>query len=395
MRPIVLLALLAPLIFATGCGQAKNPNARNWPTEDMSPGDPGDEGGPNRFAQADGSTVIRVFYGTDRAPTGSSEPNRYYGSKRDDVQFGTCDVSIPSTHREGELEKPRNWRFEVRENTAKHVVLLSVQPADGERFLTELKSTIAESEDHEAFVFIHGYNVTFKDAARRTAQIAHDLKFRGAPIMFSWPAQGDLKDYTVDETTAKWAEPHVTEFIEAVALACGAKRIHLIAHSMGNFVLTQALDRMIRQPSFGTIPEFNEIVLTAPDVDAGIFKRDIAPRIVNAADRVTIYASENDRALKASNFVHGFSRLGQAGKHLTVFPEVPKIDVIDASTLDVSLFDTGHSYYGSSPIVLDDIRQILGGKKPGERGLRAGKDGRFWTLIKQTRTAAAEESRTR
>ena len=34
---------------------------------------------------------------------------------------------------------------------------------------------------------------------RRTAQIAYDLKFEGAPIVYSWPSQEGLLSYTVDE----------------------------------------------------------------------------------------------------------------------------------------------------------------------------------------------------
>jgi esterase/lipase superfamily enzyme len=36
------------------------------------------------------------------------------------------------------------------------------------------------SEAHDLLVFIHGYNTTFADALRRTAQIFYDLDFGGA-----------------------------------------------------------------------------------------------------------------------------------------------------------------------------------------------------------------------
>jgi Alpha/beta hydrolase of unknown function (DUF900) len=34
---------------------------------------------------------------------------------------------------------------------------------------------VAASPSRDAFIFVHGYNVSFPDAARRTAQIAFDL----------------------------------------------------------------------------------------------------------------------------------------------------------------------------------------------------------------------------
>jgi esterase/lipase superfamily enzyme len=45
--------------------------------------------------------------------------------------------------------------------------------------------------------YMNGYNVTFADAARRTAQIAYDLRFEGDPAFFSWPSQGDMAACTV------------------------------------------------------------------------------------------------------------------------------------------------------------------------------------------------------
>ena len=44
-------------------------------------------------------------------------------------------------------------------------------------------------------VFIHGFNVPFEDAIYRTAQLAHDLDFDGAPILYSWPSRGTMLGY--------------------------------------------------------------------------------------------------------------------------------------------------------------------------------------------------------
>ena len=47
-------------------------------------------------------------------------------------------------------------------------------------FYELLRQTVNQSARRELFVFIHGFNVSFEDAARRTAQIHYDLKFDGA-----------------------------------------------------------------------------------------------------------------------------------------------------------------------------------------------------------------------
>lgn len=332
-----------------------------------------------------GITTIRVFYGTDRKATGSVKPNNFYGAERAGLAVGFCDVSIPPNHQRGQLEAPSIWRFEFRENPDRHVVLSSVQPVKGSTFITQLRGAVEDSvrevmvQDKpqqiggEAFVFVHGYNVTFTDAARRTAQMAFDLEFPGAPVMFSWPSlgEGNLASYREDERTAEWCEEHVMDFVTVIARQSGARRIHLIAHSMGNRVLTGVLRRLAYDHRAGTVPKFNEVILTAPDVDAETFKLAIAPRINPVADRITVYTSANDVALKASEWVHSTgSRLGQGGKKLTIFSGFPKIDVVDASSVDTSLFAVNHSYFGDSPTVLSDISNVLLGAKANRRGLK-------------------------
>ena len=204
-----------------------------------------------------------------------------------------------------------------------------------------------EETGGEAFVFIHGFNVEFKDAARRTAQMAFDLDFQGPPIMFSWPSLGsaNLNSYREDARSAEWCEEHVMDFLTVIARHSGARQVHLIAHSMGNRVLAGAMRRLayIRPPA--QPPKFNQVILTAPDIDARIFKLSIAPRIVPLAERITVYASDDDKALMASKMVNAFGdpRLGQGGKSLTTFPEFPTIDVVDASDVDTSLFSINHS----------------------------------------------------
>jgi esterase/lipase superfamily enzyme len=104
---------------------------------------------------------------------------------------------------------------------------------------------------------------------------------------------------------------------------------------------------------------FNEVVLTAPDIDADVFKRDIAPRIVKTAKRVTLYASSNDEALALSKKLHGYPRAGDSGPGLIVLQD---IDTIDVSAVDTSLI--GHSYYGSNQTVLADLIDVLQESKP-------------------------------
>ena len=281
-----------------------------------------------------------------------------YGTARGEFELGTCEVSIPQNHQLAELEAPSVFKFEITEDPTKHVVLLGINRLEEGPFLDGLRETIQTSEGKEAFVFIHGYNVTFENAARRTAQLAYDLNFKGAPLFYSWPSQASLLKYTVDEENVVWTVPHLKQFLRLIAEQSGAKRVHLIAHSMGNRALAAAL-KEISYTDAKDGPIFNEVILTAPDIDADTFRRDLAPRIIKTAQRVTLYASSNDEALIASKKVHGSPRAGESGEGVVV---VPGIDTIDVSQLDTSLL--GHSYYGSNDTVLIDMAQLLLESKP-------------------------------
>jgi len=279
-------------------------------------------------------------------------PVRYTGD-RGEVELGVCEIGVPQDHTMGHVETPSFFKFELTEDPSKHVRVNKVSVKSENEFFADLKTTVGSSPRKEILVFVHGYNVAFNDAARRTAQIAYDLEFEGAPVFFSWPSQKSLLGYTVDENNVAWATPHLKQFLLDIARKSEATSIHLIAHSMGNRALTGAL-RELALEFREDARMFNQVVLAAPDVDAGIFLRDIAPQITRTAQRVTLYASSNDRALKASKRIHGYPRAGESGSLLLI---APGIETIDVSALDTSFL--GHSYYGDSNSIIADMHHLF------------------------------------
>ncbi len=307
--------------------------------------------------------VVKVLYATDRNLSGESEPSEFYGVERADVTYGTCEVSIPRDHRMGELEKPSIWRFEFRENPEKHIVLLKVSLRDKQSFFEELSARVVESDRKNAFIFFHGYKVTFKDAARRTAQMSYDLGFEGAPVFYSWPSRGKLATYMVDEANNLWSQAHITQFLYDFVDRANAENIYLIAHSMGSRALVNSLKELFTEyPDMKEM--FTEIILAAPDIDADVFKEQIAPGITSETTRVTVYASSGDIAMDASGAVHGTPRAGSIGASIVL---VEGVETIDATGTDMSFI--GHSYYAESRTVLSDIFYLI------REGMRA--DQRF------------------
>ncbi len=309
---------------------------------------------------------VIVFFGTDRKRSGRPEASEFYLGGRGPLEVGSCEVTIPASHQVGELEGPGVFE---RPDPEKHIILLTVTPKPETEFADELAARVAGDEAREVLVFVHGYNVSFADAARRTAQMASDLEFAGAPVMYSWPSQASLAAYPVDEANVRWTVPHLQRFLDVVVERSGAAKVHLIAHSMGNRAVTEALLRYASSRTAGDSPQFNQIVLVAPDVDADVFREDIAPRIRPLGERVTLYASANDKALKVSKGVHGHPRAGDLSSGIVI---AESVETIDASNVDTSLLNAiglGHSYFADKPTVIDDLRLLLSGRSPAARGL--------------------------
>lgn len=301
-------------------------------------------------------TTVSVYFGTNRNFAPQAETEEVFGKERaptGTIYYGTCDVSIPKNHVRGELESPTWWKLEFKPDPEKHVVYLRPNVASRAYIFSSIREKIAASCGKNAFVFVHGYNVSFPDAARRTAQIAYDIRFDGAPIFFSWPSQGETVPYTVDENNIGWAEADMKAFLIDVLENSTAENNYLVAHSMGNRALTSAVAKIYAErPELAT--KICEVILAAPDIDTDTFRRDIAPRLTAAGRPITLYASSRDKALMASKEVHGYPRLGDTAEGLFQYPG---IESIDASELDTDFL--GHSYIANSCTVLTDVYYLV------------------------------------
>jgi esterase/lipase superfamily enzyme len=321
-----------------------------------------------------------VFYGTDRFATGSKTPDTAFGRERSRAQslhLGVCKVSVPRSHQPGMIEEPALWLF--RPDPSKHMVLLGRESLSSRSFFKRMQDTLGKSRRKELLVFVHGFNVSFKDAVLRTAQMATDLRIDGVPVVYSWPSEASLLQYMVDSNNAEWTIQHLEPFLWDLSRKSGASSIYLVAHSMGNRPLTRALERIALQLKAASParPPFSQILLTAPDIDADVFA-DLAKNFYRAGDRVTLYASSRDVALNISNWVNKYPRAGDSGEGM---PVAPNVDIIDVSSIDSSLRGFGHSYYGDNCTVLSDIYRLLReGKPPKLRGLDQIAGGAYWVI---------------
>jgi esterase/lipase superfamily enzyme len=332
---------------------------------------------PRRYKQNQGFATVRVFYGTNRLPSGDAKPALFYGKGRGDLQYGYVNVTIPQIHKEAELETQPRWAeytlgVDEASMRRRYVLLDQVTPLAQDDFVRTLRQQVKDSPSKDLFIFVHGFNNTFEDAARRAAQMAYDLDFDGTPLLYSWPSQGSATAYAVDEAAVGISGRKMADFLETVVAQSGAERIHLLAHSMGNRALIEALQTYLakrapdqRQHIFG------QIVFTAPDVDRDYFV-DAIGSLRSAAERVTLYASGNDYALRSSQFLHGAPRAGTAGDFIV---RLAGLDTIDMSSVPADAL--GHSYFAAnSGAIYDMFRLLWRGDPPPQRCGMSDRKGR-------------------
>jgi esterase/lipase superfamily enzyme len=321
-----------------------------------------------------GCVILLIWFAIRFIPIKFNPKAAYaYTEGRDQLSLGVCTVSVPYNHKKGSIEGPSITKFEFREDPEKHIVLQSVNTMSQQEFAKELHAAATDAPWKEALVYIHGYNTTFEDAAKRAGQLACDLEFGGTTAFFSWPSNGSSATYPWDASSADFAADDLKRFLGILVKEGNLKRIHIIAHSMGNRCFAKAISGGLMLGDC----QLDNCILAAADVDAADFKKDYAPKIISSSNLTTLYASSNDRALLASEGMNRYPRAGDISQ--PVF--ISGIETIDATDLKTDFL--GHSYYGSSPVLISDLKQIIGGrlhaaKRQGMQELPATGSLKYW-----------------
>ncbi len=232
------------------------------------------------------------------------------------------------------------------------------------------------SKHRDTLVYIHGYNVTFKEALTAAAKLASRLKPHNDGhgvnvVLFSWPSDGSAMPYLAYASDRQDAAPSgpafARAFLKLADFLQGASpeeecdhSLHLLAHSMGNYVLRHAVQE-IRSYYPGRPPRiFDQIFMMAADEDDDTFehsyKLGVLPRL---ARRVNVYFNHGDVALQISDKTKGHpDRLGTDGPRLP--QQVPaKVTQVDCTPVVTGTVE--HSYYIDSARVVKDMLEVLAG----------------------------------
>ena len=328
--------------------------------------------GAHGLSDASDPRVVPVFFATNRSipDAGVSGVDAYSGNLAEHTSFGLAYVTIPVGHRRGRVETPRWWAPWIdKERPDCHVIVRSLERLDASAFATRLEGA-AGAQALDVLVFLHGYNVTFEQAARRAAQIAFDSRFDGIIVLFSWASAGRTFAYAADEERA----------ITLAGTACTAAR-DAGGRTLGQRPPARAQHghprshaRAGRPSSAGVEP--GEAVFVAADVYVPLFRQKL-PRLRElAGGRMTLYASRGDLALRMSSLLHAAERIGRIRGGGPFVAE--GIETIDASAIDTSL--VGHSYFSDQPQLLDDISTLLGARTRANSANRVRDAGGYWSF---------------
>jgi esterase/lipase superfamily enzyme len=336
--------------------------------------------------------VVPVYWGTDRAVQPNAQRLAFGSDRARKLQLGMAEITVPKVHEVPNVERP--WVVKIpyfdvtlyaqAEDPKQHFTVKEIKALTKEELLAQVKERLKSSTlfKDQALVFVHGYNTSFDNALYRTAQIAYDLDFDGAPFLYSWPSGGAVASYTYDRESAQAAEPYLREFLDMVVKETGAKKVSIIAHSMGNQPVMEVLRDMRNAAPEGVV--ISQVILAAPDVDADAFS-NMANAIKGLADNVTLYVAANDRALIVSRNFWGSYRAGDVPPAGPLI--LPGIDTIDVTAASTDTFAINHSGYAANNVLLKDIAELLrtGLRPPEMRALKPGKitvgGGDYWRYV--------------
>lgn len=228
--------------------------------------------------------------------------------------------------------------------------------------------------------FVHGYNNSPDEALLRQRRIQTELRQRGLPCLvigFDWPSAEQIAMYLYDRSEAQQAALSLVQAgIIPFALYNRARtcsvNIHIIAHSMGGFVLREAFRASDKSRS-AKVPNdwrVSQLVLFAADISSSSFQLgnpEMLP-VFDHCGRLTNYFSGYDQALAASNLknLDIDSRVGRVGMP-TETPGLSKALDVDCgpryvATHNVLLDITeSHAWYFSDPVWYDDLAHTLQG----------------------------------
>lgn len=304
-------------------------------------------------APAPGATEHSILVATSRAR--DPRPGTYFSGERGAAfDLAEFTVSVPPTHKHGEVELPQSGAGNPRTD---FVVREGGYIDEEKAFVARLNRRLAEKPrgQRSIIIFIHGYNTMFAEGLFRFAQVVHDSRSPAVPVHFSWASRGQLSDYVYDNNSATAARDRL-ERLFRLALSSDADRVNVLAHSMGNWVTVEAMRQMKIKGGIPHPEKIGSIMLAAPDIDIDVFKSQMRA-IGKPKKPYLVILSRDDRALALSRLLGGDkSRVGDT-------PDTRELTELGAVVIDLTDLrgqDTmNHDKFAEIANVAPELRGVL------------------------------------
>lgn len=299
---------------------------------------------------AEKSRAHRIYIGTTRRA--SEIEGEFYGGERgSDISYAAVDVIIPPNHEPGKVERPRNPPVDPDE----HFVITNPTNFSGRAdFRGSINTELLKRPrgQRQGLLWVHGYNTDLTLAVLRLAQFVEDSGYTGIPILFSWASQAKLTGYVYDINSALIARDYLEQVPEAMRNS-SMEGLDIIAHSMGNFAVMEAIRGVTSRVGFNASGKVRTVILADPDIDIDLFAEQIR-HIPEDQRGFFVVTSGDDRALSLSSKISRRPRVGQLTADQLTDLGVNVIDLTEVK--DTSSIN--HTKFLDSP----EIVQLLGNR---------------------------------
>lgn len=280
-----------------------------------------------------------VFVGTTRGP--DALPDALFGALRsEDLHLARFDIAVPPQHTVGKVSYPTAHRAP---DPTRDFMLAEAEPyATAQGFEGDLRRAL-EQNRHEAIVFVHGYNMNFAEGLYRVGQLGEDFALPGVMVHYSWPSKAHVMAYAYDRDSALFARDGFEALLQSLQRA-GARKITIVAHSMGAALTMETLRQIRISGQSGLMGRISGVVLISPDIDIDLFRAQ-ALRVQPLPQPFILFTSKKDLALRLSTLIsREEARLGSV-------QDVSKLADLKLTVIDTAAFSTGDGHFnvGESP----------------------------------------------
>lgn len=228
----------------------------------------------------------------------------------------------------------------------------------------------------DVLVYIHGFNndpATVLERHRLIRTGLERLGYKGAVVSFDWPSASSALNYLDDRSDAKLTalrlvSDGIAPFSRLVQQDCEIS-VHLLAHSMGAFVVREAFDDADDRPAIAATGwTVSQVMFAAADVSQGsMADGPTSASLYRHCVRLTNYSNPYDSVLSISGAkrVGVAPRVGRVGLPAAAPPKAVNVNTGDYYDANRARFaavtNADHAWFFYDQTFLKDVLFTLQG----------------------------------